>query len=570
MANRLCDTVLRCEPDPDDPIIGFSSRDINSAAPPTSGIVFGDPGTGVAFGNPDTQVAFGIPLPPCIGVTCPGDINEPFGNFSSECPDADYLGEKVICNQPGDPVNLQFRAPGIGPFTWRWESSDPFFPFDFHQQTVPFGLSVSIDDCGVLTLSGKIGAVGSYVIILIAEDGFGNLSVGVIRMFTIILLNPVIPFNALVQQGEIQLVGGGGSGHYFFYQISGTLPPGYSFSPDGLISGPIEFPVSPEPPPLVFGIVDAECFTLTNPGPIPLPPPIQCPVTAYPLANPCMPGTITLVCCDGSQVTGTITPGMNAAEVQQVLLNMYLAYLRALQNCGPAPPLFYLAANTDQSCTSNCPDGNPFTFTVPSGRFFAGTQQKANDAAFKYACDQAKSQKICLSDIPDGACLGDAYSQIITATGGSLAEPPLFNYWTADGNIPPGLTFNGGFIQGNAASITGTPTTVGSYDFTITLTAPNGDTMTKPYNICVIEQTVTPAGSDSSHLPNGTLGAAYSATLKANSCAATPLSWQLAVPGSLPTGLSLDESTGVISGTIDPAEDPGDYLVTIFLQTKAS
>ena len=48
-----------------------------------------------------------------------------------------------------------------------------------------------------------------------------------------------------------------------------------------------------------------------------------------------------------------------------------------------------------------------------------------------------------------------------------------------------------------------------------------------------------------SSLPGGRVGAAYSATLTANSAGVT---WEIA-SGTLPTGLSLDSSTGVISGT---------------------
>src|SRR5207247_1491348 len=47
-------------------------------------------------------------------------------------------------------------------------------------------------------------------------------------------------------------------------------------------------------------------------------------------------------------------------------------------------------------------------------------------------------------------------------------------------------------------------------------------------------------------LPSGTVGVAYNTTLSATG-GTTPYSWRV-VAGSLPTGLSLNQTTGVISG----------------------
>jgi uncharacterized protein YjdB len=63
--------------------------------------------------------------------------------------------------------------------------------------------------------------------------------------------------------------------------------------------------------------------------------------------------------------------------------------------------------------------------------------------------------------------------------------------------------------------------------------------------VTVTKSVIAPAITDKD-IPSGTTGKEYSATLKANGT--TPFTWSLE-SGSLPDGLNLDSSTGVISGT---------------------
>ncbi len=66
------------------------------------------------------------------------------------------------------------------------------------------------------------------------------------------------------------------------------------------------------------------------------------------------------------------------------------------------------------------------------------------------------------------AVLGTPYSQTITASGGT----PPFTFRVSSGALPPGLTLSS--TSGTTAVISGTPTTNGSFSFTITATDANG------------------------------------------------------------------------------------------------
>ncbi len=91
--------------------------------------------------------------------------------------------------------------------------------------------------------------------------------------------------------------------------------------------------------------------------------------------------------------------------------------------------------------------------------------------------------------------------------------------------------------------ISGTPTTNGTFNFTVKATDANASFITKPLTIAVYSPLVVSTSS----LPAGTVGTAYSQTLAATGGLA-PYTWAITV-GALPTGLSLNSATGVISGT---------------------
>jgi uncharacterized repeat protein (TIGR03803 family) len=70
---------------------------------------------------------------------------------------------------------------------------------------------------------------------------------------------------------------------------------------------------------------------------------------------------------------------------------------------------------------------------------------------------------------------GVAYNQTISATGGVTP----YNFKTSSGTVPPGLSLS------NSGVLTGTPTAVGTYSFTVTATDPAGASASQAYSISI-------------------------------------------------------------------------------------
>jgi hypothetical protein len=129
--------------------------------------------------------------------------------------------------------------------------------------------------------------------------------------------------------------------------------------------------------------------------------------------------------------------------------------------------------------------------------------------------------------------VGAAYSSSFGASGG--ATPYTF---AISGSLPPGLGLNS-----PTGAITGTPTTAGTFPFTVTVTDANG---TKATTSCAIVITSNLALS-CPPANTGLQGEAYSSSF-AVSGGTTPYVYVIA-SGSLPPGLGLNSSTGAVTGT---------------------
>ncbi len=129
--------------------------------------------------------------------------------------------------------------------------------------------------------------------------------------------------------------------------------------------------------------------------------------------------------------------------------------------------------------------------------------------------------------------LGTAYTQTLTATGGGTPSFAL-----SAGTLPPGLTFNT-----TTGALTGTPTQVGTFTFTIRATAAGGCTGTRDYTLTIACPTVALSPTT---LPDGRVGRTYQQTLTATG--GGTLSFAVST-GALPPGLSLATATGALSGT---------------------
>lgn len=159
---------------------------------------------------------------------------------------------------------------------------------------------------------------------------------------------------------------------------------------------------------------------------------------------------------------------------------------------------------------------------------------------------------ILTNSLPNGV-VGTAYSASLRALG---TKTPV---WGLDASsvLPDGLSLS------TAGVITGTPTKGGVFNFNVTLTD-GGVTVTQPL-------TLTIAGTVSittTSLPIGTVSKAYSAPLQVSG-GTSPYTWQIS-QGSLPAGLTINQTTGVITGTPTAPSGTASFTVTVTDSLKQS
>lgn len=173
--------------------------------------------------------------------------------------------------------------------------------------------------------------------------------------------------------------------------------------------------------------------------------------------------------------------------------------------------------------------GNPFPGT------FSGTFASNNTTVDVFGV-YSPSISIAPSTLPNGD-VGTAYSQTLTAIGGTGP----YTFAVSSGTLPTGLT-----LSSSLGTITGTPsTTTGSpFSFTVQATDSLSATGTQAYTVTINPAvTVTP-----STLPNGDVGSVYNQSMTAAGGSGS-YTWSLSMGSTLPPGVTLSSSTGVLHGT---------------------
>ena len=134
---------------------------------------------------------------------------------------------------------------------------------------------------------------------------------------------------------------------------------------------------------------------------------------------------------------------------------------------------------------------------------------------------------------PPGGEVGVTYSDQLTVTGGTSP----FTWSVSTGSLPPGVT-----LGASTGLLSGTPTTAGSYSFTVKVTDSSGLTDTEAVTLTII------AGPSLSFPapPAGWTHTVYSDTLT-ESGGTSPFTWSVS-SGSLPAGISLS-ADGNLTGT---------------------
>jgi len=154
---------------------------------------------------------------------------------------------------------------------------------------------------------------------------------------------------------------------------------------------------------------------------------------------------------------------------------------------------------------------------------------------------------IVSADPADGV-VGFAYSHTFVATGGGT-----MTYTVTSGALPSGLSLVGGVLSG-------TPTAAGSSTFEVTASNGVGSDAVESYTIEVV---TVPTISGTPPTATVDIIYAYTPTLGGSGPFAVALT-----AGALPTGLTVDPSTGEISG--EPLGVPGTYSFTLTVSTPGA
>ena len=195
-----------------------------------------------------------------------------------------------------------------------------------------------------------------------------------------------------------------------------------------------------------------------------------------------------------------------------------------------------LSLNITTGVLSGTPTAaGPATFTIAATN---GASPDAVTPSITITVSQAQVAPVFTASAPPAtATVGAPYSYTFAATGN-----PAPTFRVNSGALPAGLSLNT-----TSGVLSGTPTAAGSATFTIAAT--NGvspDAVTPSRTITVSQAEAAPVFTASTPPAAATVGAAYSYTFAATG---NPAPTFRVNSGALPAGLSLNTTSGVLSGT---------------------
>ena len=400
---------------------------------------------------------------------------------------------------------------GTSPYTWSITQGAP-----------PAGLTL---DGGSGNITGTPTASGTSTFTVQVKDA---QSVTATKQFSItvaagltITTAPSLPNGTIGQAYTLTLAEAGGTGPNFTWQVTtGALPGGLTLTSSGTITGT---PTSNGTFNFTVEVTDSNNVMATK--------------------------AFTLTIASGLTITNapTLPSGVVGGSYSQTLN----------ATGGTSPYTWSVSAGSLPGGLTLSPSGGAIAGTPTTGGTFSFTVTvtDSNNVSTSKSFSLSIAALLAISTqptLPSGG-VGTAYSQSLTAVGGTAP----YAWLVSAGSLPGGLT-----LGPSSGTISGTPTSVGSFSFTVQVTDNNSVSVTKGFTLAIVSAlTITTQPT----LPGGAVGVGYSQSIVVVGGNA-PYTWSI-TSGSLPAGLTLAPSSGAISGTPSSA---GNFTFTVQVVDSAS